>query len=270
MVRFAYLILAAVCWCFAGCDEVKGNDDVLQATVTVNGNIGQGVFVERSDSEGRHVYFLTARHIATYPGLADSPIQLKIGRETDYTLNSQSSRWMTLVTGNVNGIPVEWDLAWYELNNDECEELRGKKALNAIHLDASGTVRLLDCRKRIRQLGVKSIESEIVFLSGPRSAAIQVEVFNICHLSNQFNRRFHEFKCLVAGALCEQTTVDGDSGGAVFIKEDSASTWKLAGLDIGHVNERGTEYTTVCPLDPFLAALRDGTGVRLVDRPEVW
>lgn len=270
MVRFAYLMFAVVCGCSAGINEDGGKDDALLATVKIDGIIGQGVLVKRSDSAGEHVYFLTARHVATSPWLADTEIQLKIGRRADCPLSSERTRWMTLMPKMLNGRKIEWDLAWTELTADECDKLREREALNAIPLDEPGTVRLLDCHKQVMKLGARSIETEIVFLSGPRPATIQVGDFKFCNLKNQHNRILLEFDCLVAGALCEQKTIDGDSGGAVFIREDAASPWKLAGLDIGYVTEQGTDYTTVCPLDPFLDALRDGTAVRLIDRPEVW
>ena len=104
----------------SGCVREKDRikvPDARPTTATINANIGRGVLLAGSPTGS--VFFLTARHVATYHELFRHDIDLAFecldGKTVHRQLKDGERRWLTTAKPEI-------DLAWIELREDELPE----------------------------------------------------------------------------------------------------------------------------------------------------
>lgn len=283
MKQLIHILFASLSILLAGCFrqqepiQVKpaSVDDISRAVFKISTGVGQGVFVGRLEGTRERVFFLTARHVVTYPGFADySSIDIITGDEKCYDMSVDRQRWMTDPDKNC-------DVAWVELTDDECRRLKEKTGMAYISLDSkpdegrscaiqgTGTMRLCHA---VRREGMVDSPAQQFFLAGRIEGVMLPKMSGPCtiHTSNKVLKTIRPWVVGATNAF-QKVARPGDSGGAAFCKVDIGGTkyWMFAGPMIGGVNEKGVLYSLVYPMD-VLSEKIGRVGVHLADRPGLW
>ena len=117
------------CWPNDSSDRIASVfQEVSEAVFTIRAPsiCGRGVFVGYKQNEMERVFFLTARHVATSPGLTETTLDLAIGTNTHWSVRAAKKRWYTGAK--------KFDFAWFELTDEECKDLAERNALKYIPL----------------------------------------------------------------------------------------------------------------------------------------
>ena len=262
-----------VCGCAKESSQVPPASlaEIVDATFTINGGIGQGVFVGFNDHGSERIFFLTARHVATYANISESTLHLVVGGKKPMPIKTTKDRW--LITNPL------YDTTWFELTPDETNALAKANGLRYITLNTPTNA---IAGKGIVGTGLweyecqptppvsRSDDIRLTFGSSLVQATNQYPLVCTQVLTADTNRVFKECptRCFVVTA--HRTANHGESGGATFIRQSigNQTYWLLVGLIAGG-NKNDPIATAVSPLDETAAVMRYGS-TKLKDHPELW
>lgn len=244
--------------------------EIADATFTINGGIGQGVFVGFNDHGSERIFFLTARHVATYANISESTLNLMVGGKNPMPINTSKDRW--LITN------PKYDTTWFELTPEETNALAQANGLRYITLNTpTNTI----AGKGIVGTGLWEYErhppatpsstddirltfgSQLV-LATNRFPNVSTQILGI-----DTNRSFRKCPTSCFVVTSQRTAYHGESGGAAFIRQPlgNKSYWLLVGLIAG--GNPNDPVTAVSPLGETAIVMRSGSN-KLIDHPELW
>lgn len=262
-----------VCGCAKEAPQVPPASlaEIADATFTINGGIGQGVFVGFNDHDCERIFFLTARHVATYARISESTLNLTLGGKNPMKIKTAKDRWF--ITN------PKYDTTWFELSPEETNALAQANGLRYITLNTptnaiagKGIVGtgLWEYERHPSTESSATDDIRLTFGSQLVQATNSYPSVAIQNLSAEHNRKFRECPTSCFVATAKRTANHGESGGAAFIRQTlgNQTYWLLVGLIAGG-NEKNPIVTAVVPLDVPADVMRYGS-TRLIDHPELW
>ena len=245
--------------------------EIADATFTINGGIGQGVFVGFNDHGSERIFFLTVHHVATYDRISESTLNLMVGGKNPMKIKTAKDRWF--ITN------PKYDTTWFELAPEETNELARANELRYITLNTptntiagKGIVGTGLWKYELKPTPPISHTDDIRLTFGTSLVQATNRYPLVCTqvLTADTNRVFKECptRCFVVTA--NRTANHGESGGATFIRQaiGNQTYWLLVGLIAGG-NKNDPIATAVSPLDETAAVMRYGS-TKLKDHPELW
>lgn len=245
--------------------------EIADATFTINGGIGQGVFVGFNDHGSERIFFLTARHVATYARISESTLNLMVGGKHPMKIKTAKDRWFIT--------HPKYDTTWFELSPEETNALAQANALRYITLNTpTNTIAgkgivgtgLWEYERHPSTKSSSTDDIRLTFGSELVQATNSYPGVTNLVLSSDYNRKFRECPTACFVVTAKRTANHGESGGAAFIRQTlgNRTYWHLVGLIAGG-NANDPIVTAVTPLDATAAVMRYGT-TRLIDHPELW
>ena len=245
--------------------------EIADATFTINGGIGQGVFVGFNDHADERIFFLTARHVATYANISESTLKLVIGGKNPMPIKTTKDRW--IITN------PKYDTTWFELTPEETNALAKANGLRYITLNTptnaiagKGIVGtgLYEYERHPTPPISKTDDIRLTFGSELVMATNRYPRVKTQILEGAVNRTFRHCPTSCFVAIARRTANHGESGGAAFIRQTfgNQTHWLLVGLIAGG-NALDPIATAIVPLDETAIAMRYGS-TKLADHPELW
>ena len=270
-----YAIFLASCVFFIGCYRPSSFnlptpasiDEISKSTFTINYNgepHGKGLLVGINDGKDNdRIFFLTARHVATYKSIANSELNLSFGTNGNISVCTKKHRWYTT--------PREFDMAWFELTSAEKEEFSKKNLLNyiPIHLSARKGSWAQELHKYAIENSNAVVSVKMFYRDVIMDGKINMRDSGIAPLPFPYNKYLKKCGVCVFLANTRRICDPGDSGGAVFIQceIEKNSYWLLCGIVVGGDRER--HVNAIQPIDELVKILRFDSR-RLIDFPEYW
>lgn len=245
--------------------------ELVDATFTINGDIGQGVFVGFNDHGSERIFFLTARHVATYARISESTLNLMLGGKKPMKIKTAKDRWF--ITN------PKYDTTWFELSPEETNALAQANGLRYITLNTptnaiagKGIVGtgLWEYERHPSTESSSTDDIRLTFGSQLAQATNSYPKVSIQVLASEYNRNFRECPTACFVVTAKRTANHGESGGAAFIRQTlgNKTYWLLVGLIAGG-NANNPIVTAVSPLDETAIVMRYGS-TKLIDHPELW
>ena len=274
-MRSIYPILVLLILSLYGCSKPASPnlsrpasiDEISKSVFTINYNgipHGKGVLVGLNNEIGNEkVFFLTARHVATYGSIANTQLDICFGEKGNIAINTKTDRWYTA--------PKEFDMAWFELSPVEKVRFSKKNLLNYIPLHRCGQkgswTQALQKYAKENPNGV--VNAKMFYRDGIIDGEICMQDFGIAPLPFPHNQRLKKCDILVFLAKVPKICTPGDSGGATFIqcRVDGKEYWLLCGIVAGGDTER--QVNAIQPIDEVIRTIRFDSR-RLIDFPEYW
>lgn len=255
-MRLWFLLIAALS--FAGCVKNSVPENAAVDIFYKGMPVGKGVFVSvRDESSKQRTFFITARHVATFPKLVDSDIPMCIRETGKFVLHSARDRWMTA--------EKKYDLAWIELNQKECLNIERLTEYAPIPMESVARYDQLLINYR-----AKTVDAALLFSGEPAYGTFVCQDLICAPMPFDYNRTLRVADIDIIPVRAREIIVKGDSGAPTFAKVGGLfkKEWKLLGLVIG--GNSINRINAVQPLDILAAKLVHSGGIHLSDHMELW
>ena len=224
---------------------------------------GQGLLVGLDEDKNDRVFFLTARHVVTFESISSSELRLDFGRNGNASIITKADRWYTA--------PRDFDVAWFELTQEEKKMLTDRGLLDYIPLYRSNKKGswAIELHKYAKENPNSIVRTTMFYQKDAIDGRMYLKNSGKAPLPFPHNQHLKSSYNLVFLVDTKNICKPGDSGGAVFIqcKIRDEEFWLLGGILVGGNTNR--HVNAILPIDIVIKTILFDSR-RLVDFPEYW
>ena len=213
---------------------------------------GLGIFVGFKADDVDRVFLLTARHVATVGDVADTELHVDVGTNTNYTIRTERSRWDTT--------DLEYDYAWFELDEGEKARLRDVNGLRYIPVATNAAsvtnacingTGILDFARFCNDRREGNPQVTTFYRGGISRGEIAIDSYGVNTIFFPHNRNLKSCECPVVSCSSDVRVEEGDSGSPVFglYKFGRTNYYLLTGLVNANSREANSSDFATQPLD---------------------